>query len=212
MRTLEDWLLTATRCLSADSAHRVRAEIEPHYLSSREEALLAGATPAQADHQALTALGDPNEAHRQFRRVLLTRTEARVLREGNWEYRAVCSRPLLLWALRTVPVAALCAGIAYFARGENTLTLAFLLVAAGAGLMMAPAFVPIRTHRQGRIVRWLKLGWCLALVWALVELGDAWLAFSSLVPSLWILAWIEWTRASIRRKLPVDQWPRHLLS
>ena len=31
-----------------------------------------------------------------------------------------------------------------------------------------------------------------------------------LISCLWPLAWTEWVRASIRRKLPVASWPRHL--
>jgi hypothetical protein len=34
----------------------------------------------------------------------------------------------------------------------------------------------------------------------------SWLFFSCVFPA----AWTEWTRASIRRKLPVAAWPKHL--
>jgi hypothetical protein len=31
-----------------------------------------------------------------------------------------------------------------------------------------------------------------------------------LISCFWPFAWIEWTRMSLRRKLPVAQWPKHL--
>jgi len=31
-----------------------------------------------------------------------------------------------------------------------------------------------------------------------------------LIASSWPVVWVEWTRNSIRRKLPVARWPKHL--
>ena len=39
-----------------------------------------------------------------------------------------------------------------------------------------------------------------------LKLKWSWLLFSC----LWPLAISEWTRASIRRKLPIAAWPKHL--
>jgi hypothetical protein len=65
---LEQWLSDATRGLSAESAARVRAEIQQHYDSARE----AG---GDAD-DVMRALGDPRAANRAYRKVLLTEQEA----------------------------------------------------------------------------------------------------------------------------------------
>jgi len=44
----------------------------------------------------------------------------------------------------------------------------------------------------------------------LLAFGPDALKWSWLTSCLWPLAWIEWTRISIRRKLPVAQWPKQL--
>ena len=89
MTALELWLQQATRCLSRDSAAQVRAEIHEHYQSALENA--TGSNAEEADHQAVTALGDARTANRQYRRVLLTSAEEKVLRESQWQARAICS-------------------------------------------------------------------------------------------------------------------------
>src|SRR5579872_3588438 len=111
---LDRWLKQATRHLASDSAGQVRGEIREHYESAREAAINNGATAHQADQLALAALGDAKTANRQYRKVLLTTAEARLLREGNWESRAICShrisRPLLLAA----PALAVLAAVVLF--------------------------------------------------------------------------------------------------
>jgi hypothetical protein len=64
----EAWLATATHGLAPDAAERIRLEIGDHYHS----ALAAGASSAQA----LTTLGDPQQANRDYRRVFLTEKQA----------------------------------------------------------------------------------------------------------------------------------------
>lgn len=91
MTGLDSWLEQATRCLSRDSVAQVRSEIREHYESARETAISGGATADEADRLAVCALGDAKTANRQYRNVLLTASEARMLREANWEARAVCS-------------------------------------------------------------------------------------------------------------------------
>jgi hypothetical protein len=55
-------------------------------------------------------------------------------------------------------------------------------------------------------VKWLAVAGALGLVF-----GPDWLKWSWLLLScVWILGWIEWTRISIRRKLPVAEWPKQL--
>jgi hypothetical protein len=79
MTRLESWLTDATRGLSKDSAARVRSEIGEHYESS----IMRDVTPDEADRLAVAALGDAKIANRQYRKVLLTSSEARMLRQSN---------------------------------------------------------------------------------------------------------------------------------
>lgn len=53
--------------------------------------------------------------------------------------------------------------------------------------------------------------WVVLAAMPLLAFGPDTLTFSWLVIAfLWPVAWVEWTRISIRRKLPVAQWPKHL--
>lgn len=63
--TLDQWLDSATHGLSPESAARVRTEIQQHCEAARD-----------AGDAAVDALGDPQAANRQYRKVLLTETEA----------------------------------------------------------------------------------------------------------------------------------------
>jgi len=65
MTPIERWLSDATRGLSAESATKVRAEIQQHYESACE-----------AGSDAIDGLGDPRAANRAYRKVLLTEQEA----------------------------------------------------------------------------------------------------------------------------------------
>ncbi len=205
MTALDSWLNQATRRLSSDSAAQVRTEIREHYESAREGAIEAGASADDSDRSALAALGDPKAANRQYRKVLLTSSEARMLRNAKRESRAVCSRQWLKWSFRAMPVAALLAGVALFRGGETGLAWAVILI----GLLCASPFLPVYTPARGRIFRCVK--WAAAIgIFGLAfgpnTLQWSWLMFSC----LWPIFLIEWTRASIRRKLPVEKWPRAL--
>jgi len=200
--TLEAWLTRATWRLSAASAAQVRAEIGEHYESAREDALVRGITLEEADRAAVDALGDAKAANRQYRKVLLTKAEARMLRQSNWEARALCSRPALLWLVRALPVAALCASFAFFVVGGTRWASLLLVVTIGMAIMAAPTLVRIRTRTAGNVFRCIKWAWLAAVVWSSQP--------ASLIPLAGVFAWVEWNRASIRRKLPMDQWPRQL--
>src|ERR1700722_19291739 len=104
---LELWINQASRRLSTDSAARVRTEIREHYESARESAIGNGASSAEADRTAMAALGDAKAVNCEYRRVLLTREEAKLLSQGNWEARLFCSHRWLKWSLLAVPIAAL---------------------------------------------------------------------------------------------------------
>ncbi len=203
MTGLENWLKQATRRLSRESAARVRSEIQEHYESARETAMAEGATADEADLTALAALGDAKIANCQYREVLLSSDEARLLSEGNWEARAICFRPWLKWLLITAPVVAL---FLIATRGIAPVVLAAGLM---TGLLFAAVFLPIYTPRRARIFRcakWVVFIAIFALIFGADTLRMSWL----LISCLWPVAWIEWKRVSIRRKLPVAEWPRQL--
>jgi hypothetical protein len=205
MTTLDGWLNQATRRLAKDSAEQVRTEIREHYESAREAAVCGGATAGEADHSALAALGDAKAANRQYRKVLLTATEARMLRNAKRESGAVCSSPWLKWAFRAMPIAAALAAAALFRAGEIGQAWAVILI----GLLSTSPFLPVYTPARGRVfrlVKWAAIIGILGLALGPDTLQWSWLMFSC----LWPLFWIEWTRASIRRKLPIEKWPRAL--
>jgi hypothetical protein len=123
------------------------------------------------------------------------------IREGNWEARAVCSRPWLKRLLIAVPVSALFAAIVLFLRGASTV--------AWIGFLFAAPFLPVYTPSRGRVFRGVK--WVVMLGILLLAFGPdilkwSWLLFSC----LWPIYWIERMRVSIRRKLPVAEWPKQL--
>jgi hypothetical protein len=201
---LEIWLNQATRRLSRDSAARVRTEIQEHYESAREAAMSSGSTAEESDRIVVTALGDSKAANCQYRKVLLTSAEARMLREGNWEARVVCSRPWLKWLLSGMPVAALIASAALFLAGA--LDIARELIAGGIimGLLLVPPFLPLYTQSRARVFRFVK--WAALIAIFGLAFQWSWL----LIACLWPLAWVELRRISIRRKLPVADWPKQL--
>jgi hypothetical protein len=206
---LDSWLRQATGHLAKDSVTRVRTEIQEHFESTRDAAIGDGATPDQADSLALNALGDAKAANCQYRRVLLTSAEARMLRSDNWEARTVCSRPQLKWMFVGALVAALGAAAALFITGHAAAGRDVLGVALGMSPLSGALFLAIRTPGRGRVFRvakWVAMTAALALLFGPEVLKWSWL----LISCLWPLAWTESTRASIRRKLPVAAWPRHL--
>ena len=199
----EAWLTQATRNLSRDAAAQVRDEIQEHYDAARESAMERGASGDEADGIALAALGDGKAANRQYRKVLLTSGEARVLREGNWEAGVVCSRRWLIL------VSALLAGIGFYLADSIAMSRVLLVGGTGKGLLFFGAFLPVYTPARSRIfrgVKWLVLVGILLLAFWPMTLRWSGLLFSC----LWPIAWVEWTRASIRRKLPVTKWPKQL--
>lgn len=211
MTALESWLTQATRSLSKDSVAQVRSEIQEHYESARAAALSSGATidEDEADRMAMADLGDARIANCQYRKVLLTSSEARILREGNWEARAICSRPWLKWLLLAVPVAALFAAAVLFFKGASSLGWTLVAGGIGTGFLFAAPFLPVYTPSRGRVFRcakWVLLPAVLLLAFGPDTLKWSWLLFSC----LWPMYRIERTRVSIRRKLPVAEWPKQL--
>ena len=209
MTQLDMWLNRATRRLSAESAAQVRAEIAEHYESARQTAMASGASSEEASRSALAALGSPSTANCQYRRVLLTSAEANLLRQGQREAEAICSRMSLKVFLLAVPAAALWTSAYLFHRGSNEFARTLLVAGITMLIIFGAPFLPIYTASRARMVRWVKwttLAITFALVFGRHALDWSWL----LACSVWPLFWIEWTRTSIRRKLPVARWPKHL--
>ena len=209
MTGLDSWLKQATRHLSKDSAAQVRTEIQEHYESGRDAAISGGATTEAADRLALAALGDAKTANRQYRQVLLTSAEARMLRNGNWEARVVCSRPWLKWLVLGVPVAAVLAATTLFLAGAVAVARVLLIGGIGMSPLFVALLLPVYTPSRGRVfrcVKWVAMIGALVLAFGPDALKLSWLPISC----LWPVAWIEWTRASVRRKLPVEKWPKQL--
>ena len=206
---LNRWLKQATHRLPGDSAVQVRTEIREHYESARDAAINGGATADEADQLALTALGDAKTANRQYRSVLLTSAEAKLLREGNWESRVICSRGLVRPLLFCMPAIALLAAMALFRAGAGEVARVLLLGSVGMGLLFVAPFLPVYTPARSRIVRYVR--WAVLTGLPILAFGaDALKFFWLVIACLWPVAWVEWKRISIRRKLPIAQWPKHL--
>ena len=207
MANLEMWLKQATKCLSADAAAKVRGEIEEHFEQAREAAALGGATEADAAQAALVALGNARAANRAYRRVLLTKNEARILRESAWEAGAVCAHGWLRWFVLFWTAATLIAGIWIKIGGWDYLANLLLMASIALGLCASPMFLPLFTPVRGRMYRATKLTFLAAvMVFGLASFKQPWLIFVCIWPALWN----EWNRMSIRRKMPQADWPRHL--
>jgi molecular chaperone DnaK (HSP70) len=188
MIALDSWLGQATRHLAKDSVSRVRSEIQEHFESTRDAAIADGATVEQADTFALKALGDAKAANRQYRRVLLTAAEARMLRSDNWEARAICSRPWLKWIAAGVFVAVLCAAAAFVLTPHAGAGRDVLALAIGMSPLSGALFLPIRTPARGRVfraVKWIATTVAVALVFGPELLKWSWLLISCTSSSRW---------------------------
>ncbi len=209
MTILDGWLHAAVRHLSKDSANQVRREIQEHYHATLEAALDKGIDPQQAEVMAVQALGDPGVANRQYRRVLLTKSEASVLRQSNAESRMICSTGWIKWTLLSSPgILVLLSAIA-LAMHLPSLARGVLVMGALMAIFFIAPFLPIYTASRGRIFRLIKWGMMIACVLVLFGIDGwnwAWLNACCFYPVLYM----EWKRMMIRRKLPIGQWPRQL--
>jgi hypothetical protein len=168
-----------------------------------------GIPAEEADRLALAALGDARSANIQYRKVLLSSAEARLLRDGNWEARAFCSNSWLKWALLAAPVAAISAAIVLFLTGAAGGARVLFAGVMAISPLFAALFLPIYTPSRARVFRAVK--WIVVIAGLVLAFGPHALKWSWLLTSsLWPMIWIEWTRVSIRRKLRVEEWPKQL--
>lgn len=197
---LERWLDRATKGLSLDSCWQVLAEIRAHYESACEDALAAGASEEESDRAAVASLGDAASANRAYRKVLLTSADATLLRQtgcGVWS-----GSRRWLWLL---PALILIAGVRFFATGDAYFGWTLLTGGTGMALLLSAFWLPVYTPKRGRIFRTFRLLWLAAVL--VLTMKASWLI---LISCAWPLLWVEWRMSSLRRKLPVAQWPKQL--
>lgn len=196
MQALEQWLSVATRGLCDSAADRVRAEIGEHYASALELAGTAGVDPLDAERRAVAALGSPKIANRQYRRVLLTEGEANLLRSltswwASWG-----------WLLMGIPLLL----VAVALRSSAMIYVPAMLLIEGVFRT-----IPFRSIRAGSIVRGVR--------WGVLTIGLTMMVVSHVGagPGIGMVGCIaffilhrEYTFSVLRRKVPVEQWPRWL--
>jgi hypothetical protein len=207
--SLDIWVNKATRYLSKESAAQVRNEIGEHYEASHEDAVLGGANSADAERMAMQALGDAGKANRQYRDVLLTKDDAQVLREGNQEAKFFCANKRVWLALACLPGLALMAAALLLYTGKADLTSVLLAGSLAISFLVIVPRLPIYTASRSQVARIAK--WMLLAALPVLAFGHDTLQYSWLVIATWgPIAWIEWRRVQLRKKLPIEQWPKQL--
>ncbi|HET9385746.1 MAG TPA: hypothetical protein VFO67_11405 [Gemmatimonadales bacterium] len=202
MQTLEQWLSVATRGLCDSAAERVRGEIGEHYASALESAGTADVDPLDAERRVLSALGDAKTANRQYRRVLLTEGEDVLLR-------GLMSRMRWVW----VGIVALLSALALVFIPGNTpgysYTKYFLTMVVIDAVLQA---IPVGSSRAGWIVRTVRGGvLTIGMTMTLVSgLGDRRVYVSPAGAAIVFIIHSEYKLFVLRRKVPVERWPRRL--
>jgi hypothetical protein len=115
----------------------------------------------------------------------------------------------LKWLMIVIPVVLVeAAAVSYF-RGNIGLARNLLFAGIGMSPLFAAMLLPINTPLRGRVYRygkWVVMTAAVLVLWGPEVTKWSWL----LLCCFWPVAFTDWTRASIRRKLPVSEWPRHL--
>ena len=200
MRTpLDSWFLQASYKLTDESAQQVWAEIREHYDSACDAAIAKGASPKEADRLAVEELGDPQAANRQYRKVLLT------VADLKWLERWRRSEQKLTFADLWIPKnldglwIPFLFGLLFYDLNEKYWALGALCVMVGA-FRPARWGTPWRIFKN-RIVRWFIL---LATCAVLLQVGH----FKVCVVICALAVYVEYRDDSLRRKLPMAQWPK----
>jgi hypothetical protein len=201
MQTLEQWLSVATRGLCDAAAARVRAEIGEHYASALESAGTADVDPLDVERRAVTALGDAKTANRQYRRVLLTEGEDVLLRGLS---------PLSqFWDMVTAGSLVMVGALIWVRTSE------FRYLPATVIVEVMLRAIPVGSIRAGSIVRSAR--------WGVLTIGLTMTVVSYLGPGIAPIfhvtgvvlvavaaGYAEYKFFVLRRKVPVEQWPRRL--
>jgi hypothetical protein len=205
----ERWLQEATHNLSEQSVAQVQTEIQEHYEAAREAAIESGASPDEASRIALSALGAAKTANTQYRRVLLTASEAKMLRQGSRGPWMVHRFSWLHCVLLAISVIAIFAAVTLFRAGGAAAGRIALALGLGIEFMILAPRLPLYTVARSRVfryIRWMVQGGLWMVAFGPGALRMYWL----LIILVCQLLWTEWKRAVIRRKLPVADWPRQL--
>src|SRR5262249_9744957 len=121
----------------------------------------------------------------------------------------VCGRPWLVQTLKFGPIAFLAgAAVAYLSEHDlvwRVLLFQGVLMAVLAGIPMFNIYTPLRAQ----IFRWVKWIALAAATWTCFG-TSIWSWTGALLIASWGVISVEMTRASIRRKLRVEDWPKHL--
>jgi len=189
---LKNWLEVATRELAEESTARVQAEIEEHYGS----ALASGAS----DREAVAALGDAARANWEYRKVLLTKADARwlesVRRRGDFP----------LFGAYILATAGLVGGAAKILQGSLYGAFPALSMVLIGTLFIVPRWVKIDTRPRNRIYRALQWAVIIGVPVALASVGRLKPVF--FVYLVFVIA--AYKDYLLRRKLPVEEWPKDL--
>ena len=209
MQTFDSWLERAARGLPRESADRVRTENQERYEATRAEAISQGSDPVTAANIAVAALGDPDTANLSHCHALLTAREARVLRRGVQEWKFISSHSWLRLLLLSASAVACAGAVKLLLVGWNLPGRLLLAFGMGGGIPLLISILPVYTLSRGPIFRGVK--WVAQILALVLAFGPGGLAIYWLVAlCICQLIWSEYIRRSIRRKLPVIQWPRHL--
>lgn len=193
--TLEDWLSVATRGLSQKSVERVRAEIQQHCESASEN----------GDY-AIGALGDPKAANRAYCKVLLTEMEAKLLNAMRGEAHPARKPERHGKILAGILVGEAAFVLTFFVLKNPPLAFFFIPFAV---IPLLARLLPINTPQRGLIYRLVRWGAMLAGS-ALAALFGVPTSPKGLLGVFIPMLIFERVFSSIRRKVPVSEWPKNL--
>ena len=176
--TLELWLHRATRGLSADSAAQVRREIQQHFQAAKEDAV--------SEHAALRALGDPGVANCEYKKVLLTKEEARLLRSSKCLEYAYGSRPWLNYSLLAIPVFLPLLVFTVYWLGFVTAAKIVLVSGVLISLVLVAPFLPVYTPARSRAFRVAKWTILFGAIWVAAGFPPITAFMWEVLPSFWI--------------------------
>jgi hypothetical protein len=131
------------------------------------------------------------------------------MRNGKTETRLFCSASWIKWIGIVFSIGAFWTALVLFFLGRIETSETALAIFLMAGLLFVGPLLPVYTPSRSRVFRGVKYVFivaALAMVFGSDALRMSWL----LISCLWPIMWIEWRRASIRRKLPATAWPRQL--
>jgi len=187
---IDQWLSDATRGLSAESAARVREEIQQHYDSARE----AG----DDDADVMGALGNPRAANRAYRKVLLTEQEALMAPALTQPKRPSFRRTLFSYTFL--------AAVVWWLAGKHTGPGFWILTIAICCSILFSRVFPPTTLARSRIHLYVNEVLIILMVGILYSWNSDWMGALSVGAALiWPAYTFTYRRLSIFRKLAAGQ-------